>query len=255
MRVLISGDSHTAALKLGLDQLLQNGMDAMQGCQIDIKPLGRGASLSQPFFKDQGSYAEITKETNARQAKRLPMPAEDGGQYDFYALCGPLNTIRTWRTKEYWADFAPSCSGESGRPVSSGLLRHVVIEEQKYLMALVDLLIRVGCKVLVIETPKPYRHNPAVILKPKIVRYVDHFYRETMKGWLATKNVPIIAIPDDCFDPDGFMQERFRHPNHEDSHHANAEFGEVMLQQTIRHVLNADTNRHSGSETHQNVMQ
>lgn len=242
MKVLITGDSHTAAMRWGMDTLIQNGNDANLGCQVDIKPLGKGGGLTQPFFEDKGDFALMLQRTRRHFAKRLPDVAEDGSGYDYYAFSGLLHTVRIWRHKQDWANFTPLLSDEGQHPVSTSLLGHIIAEDQKYQMELVDLLLRLNCQVVVIEAPKPFKHHPLVQTKPEVVAYLDSFYRDYTKSRLQAKNVPVIEVPSFCYDDGGFMKEQFRSPKLSDSHHGNSEFGVIMINEVAKFVTNMNQN-------------
>ncbi len=232
MKVIITGDSHTAALRSGLDMLM--GLDDLpQDLQIDIKQLGGGGGLRTPFFIDRGSYAEMTDPTHQKRITRLPV-SDEQESYGYYGICGPLHTIRLWRNKDYWQKYTPFTSQGGQAPISTSLLRHIVLQDQRYIMQLVGLLKRVGVKVFVIEAPKPYRHHPILeLVDPNAIIYIDGFYRKVIREHLAELDVPVIDVPNACYDAEGFMLEEFRHDSPTDDYHANKEFGAIMIKQTI----------------------
>jgi len=232
MKIFVTGDSHTAALKTGADLLISQG-DVPQDCQIDVQQLGGGISMTTPFFIDRGDFAEMTHEKHLRRIKRLPF-ADEQQYYDWYGICGPLHATRIWRNKDYWQNYTPFTPEGGQAPVSASLLRHVVVQEQHYTMQLLELLKRVGVKVFVIEAPKPYKHHPILeLVNQDIIAYVDEFYRKVMREWLASKDVPVIDVPGACYDADGFMHEAYRHDNPADGYHANKQFGAVMISEII----------------------
>jgi len=265
MRIFITGDSHTAVLKSGVDMLLRQG-DLPEDYRIDIRPLGGGDTLKKPFFVDNGDFAEITNNKHQKwikklsfsenihrlfniyvfnfffqkRIKRLPF-SEQQEHYDYYVISGPLHTVRIWRRRAYWKKYTPFIPYGNQIPVSTGLLRHVVRQDQRYVMQLIELLTREGVNVFVVEAPKPFKHHP--ILKwvnPGVISYIDGFYRKLMREWLASKGVPVINVPSDCYDADGFMLEKFRHENPSDPHHADKEFGAIMIREIIEFVKSRD---------------
>lgn len=233
MKIVVTGDSHTIALKRGLDMLIdREGMPLNH--QIDIKQLGPGGGFVTPFFIDRGDFAEITNEKYLRRIKQLPF-STDQGRYEYYGICGPLYSNRIWAKKNCWQEYTPFINQGDHAPISTSLLRHVVLQEQRYTMQLIELLQRLNVKVFVIEAPKPFRHHAIMeVVDPSTIAYIDSFYRKVMQDCLMAKNVPVVNIPNDCYDSDGFMLEKFRHENPADPHHANNEFGAIMIKEIIK---------------------
>ncbi len=239
MKVLITGDSHTAALKLGADMLISNGELNLE-YQIYMRQLGSGATFDKPFFVDRGEFAEITNELHKKRIKRLPLSKEQE-DFEYYGISAPLLTIRLWGDKQYWTKFTPFSSQGDQAPISASLLRYIVLQDQIHMTQLIELLKRVGVKVFVIEAPKPFKHHPAIkIAGNKVITYVDQFYRQVMKDWLAEKGVPIINVPSACYDADGFMLETYRNDNRLDRTHANKQFGAVMVKEIISFLKSCD---------------
>lgn len=235
MKILVTGDSHTAALKLGADRL-QAERAIPARVNIDVQQLGGGMSLTESFFIDKGDHAEMIRDEHQRRIKRLPV-ANDQEQYDYYGICGPLHTIRLWRNKEYWQKFTPFAPHGDKAPVSAGLLRYVIEQDQRYILQLVELLKRVGVGVFVVEPPKPYRHHSILeLVDDDVIMYLDKYYRNTIRKKLVAWQVPIVDVPAACYDADGFMLERYRHDNPEDHYHGNVEFGALMINEIVGFV-------------------
>lgn len=236
MRIMITGDSHAAALKLGVDMLMNQGGLPLD-YKIVVKQLGNGNSLTAPFFIDKGDFAEMLNK-DGRRTKRLPC-ADENGEYNYYGICAPLNTGRIWRNKTYWSKYTPFIPQGEQFPISTNLLRHIVLQDQFYIMQLIELLKRVGTNIFVIEAPKIFKKQPTLEqVNPKIISYVDDFYRTTMSQWLDSKAIPIINVPRNCYDAEGFMNDKFKSYNPTDRFHGNKEFGEVMIKKIINFVEN-----------------
>ncbi|MDD5271360.1 MAG: hypothetical protein PHU14_01450 [Methylovulum sp.] len=233
MKAIIIGDSHTAALKLGAD-ILKGQEDWPSEYQVEVERLGGANSMVNPYFIDRGDYAEIINEKQAKNIQRLPF-VEEGSQCAYYGFSGPLHASRLWRRQMNWPNFTPFAPKGNQAPISTGLLKHVVFQEQIYTMQLVELLKRVGIKLFVIEAPKPYRHHRILEkVSPDIISYIDRFYKNAMKDWLESKGVPIISIPSHCYDADGFMYDTFRNEALDDGLHASKEFGALMINEVIK---------------------
>lgn len=225
MKVIVTGDSHTADLFLG-QKLLEEESPAPLAADVVIRPLGGGHILPTPFFVDRGDHAEITAPQFRPQFARLPLDGvENHGT--IYGICAPLHTARVWRHAD-WRRFAPIGRAANETPISPGMLRRVILNDQKYVLALIDVFVRSGTRAFAIEAPRPFRHHPALkILRPDVVLTVDRSYRDIMRAELDDRSIPIVSIPAKCLDEDGFTLEEYgrRH----DPHHGNERFGRVMM--------------------------
>lgn len=231
MRAMITGDSHTAALHRGHAALLDEGRWPA-GLALDIRPLGGGHLTRAPFFSDRGDHAEITTAEYRRRFDRLPL-ASDGPDV-VYGLSAPLHSVRVWRHPA-WRRFSPAglapgsaAPGESATPVSSGLLRRVILDDQRHVLALIAILLRGGRQTFVVEAPRPFRHHPALDeTSPDLVAHIDAIYRRTIRRELDAMGVPVVSVPEDCLDR-GFMRDDYAQPG--DPHHGNAAYGRLMME-------------------------
>jgi len=233
MKIVVTGDSHISALKSGID-LLQAEGDSLVDYVFDFKPLGLGGHLIKPFFADRGDYAEMTDPIIKKRVQRLPL-LEDGEFQPYYAISGAMHSIRLWRDVNFWTKYTPFCQQEGLIPVSVGLLRHAVLNDQLYICKLIEIMQRSGVKLFVIEAPKPFKHHRIHNdVDSEVIVYVDRFYRQVFKDWLAAKGVPVVEVPASCYDSEGFMLNEFRSDNLGDANHANKDFGAIMAKEIIK---------------------
>jgi hypothetical protein len=66
-------------------------------------------------------------------------------------------------------------------------------------------------------------------VEPDAVLTMFQGYRNIMKDELTKRSLPFIDIPEESLDPEGYMLPQYRHPDPADEHHANAEFGALMI--------------------------
>lgn len=232
MKIFITGDSHTRALKTGVELLVNQG-EMPDDYQIDVQMSIGGDAMIKPYFVDKGDYVELIHAKHINSIKKLPFSDEQGG-YDYHGICGLLHATRLWRVPNHWPNCTPFTPQGGQTPISTSLLRHAVLQEQMYNMQLIEFFKRIGIKVFVIEAPKPYKHNRTMArVNPEILSYVDNFYKKIMMEWLASKEIPVIKVPGECYDVDGFMYEKFRHDNPLDGLHANNHFGALMIKEVI----------------------
>ena len=172
--ILLTGDSHTAALRKGQMAIEAEGRVARTG---SASPFTRSAAViltCEPFFIDRGDHAEITVAAYKRQMQRLPMGDDSPG-----------TDLRRLGTAPFGTPLAPLLPGSSfapaamagaasGTPVSSGMMQRLVLEDQKNVLDLLSLLKRLGKRVFVVEAPYPFHHHPAMRKTSReLVRFVD----------------------------------------------------------------------------------
>lgn len=233
MNVLITGDSHTAALFMGQKQL-EKERHTPAPANITIRPLGGGHLLREPFFTDQGDHAEIVLPQLRKQFERLPL-AGDANEDLIYGICAPLHTARVWRDLD-WRRFAPIGLATDETPISIGMLRRIILDDQKQILAFIDVLARNGAAVFAIEAPRPFRHHPVLkYVRQDVVLAIDSFYRELMRSELRKRSVPIVTVPAACLDPRGFTLEQFGRTT--DPHHGNMKFGRLMMLEIEKFVV------------------
>jgi len=225
MKVLITGDSHCAALMLGV-KLHEKNSTLPAEVRISVRPLGSGIRMPTEFFADRGSYAEITEPRYKKYLTRLP---QEGRHFDAYGLCAPFNTSRIYRNAD-WANFATSAMPGAPFPMSMSLFRRVVMDDQHYMLKFLDVLRRNGHRVFVVESPRPFRHDPALKRRdPAAILQLDREIRRVTRENLAALGIPVISVPEQCIDGEGYMLARFRPEDENDTHHGNAEYGALMI--------------------------
>ncbi|MFC4213880.1 hypothetical protein ACFP4H_12125 [Pseudophaeobacter arcticus] len=225
MKILVTGDSHIGALNRGLQQLLA-ARKTDRSVDISILPLGGGHLLPTPFFRDAGDHAEMVAPDYQRHMSRLP-PASP--KFDAVVLSMPLWPMRV-QHQITWGKFALAEHLEGRKTISHLVFKTLVLQDQKYVLELIDLLGRIGIPVAAVSPPRMFRdHSTLKFLPATQARTCFDTYLEIMKAELKARSVPVIDLPRDCCDAEGFMLQKFRHEDPEDEHHANAEFGALMV--------------------------
>lgn len=234
MKILITGDSHTGALKRGLLRIERQGLLDPED-EITVVPMGNGKFLATPFFRDAGDHAEITEPDFQRNFRQFP---PSGSQADVFGLSMPLWPMRVVRmmVNDKW-----DLDGRSDgcKPLSRAVFRQMVLADQQYVLALIRLLQRSGRRVLAISPPLLFADNINFEKMPAgyVLNLVDG-YRSIMKDELAGLSVPVIDIPKCCIDDTGLMRREYAHEDPEDRTHANGTFGQLMIQSIQRWAAN-----------------
>lgn len=224
-RALVIGDSHVATLKRGLDQLppAQVADDV-----LDIVGIS-GAQLIEPFFMIEDGVARITLPGLAGRIPRLPL--ETG--VDAYFWSGLFHFAKIWRDPT-WMRFRPWQVAGRERPVSDHVIAAKLFAWFPQQLAAVEVLRRSGVPIYALESPRPFRHHPCLrAIRPEIVAGVDRVCQRIMHDHLVRLDVPVLRIPQDSQDADGFMLARWRHDKPDDSHHGGVAFGIAMVQRIL----------------------
>lgn len=230
MKILITGDSHTAALQRGLKALRAQGA-LREGVEVSVKPLGGGHVLPTPFWRDAGDHAEIIAPGYRAQFTRLPpqQPAIDVLAPDVLALCMPLWPMRILH-RMAGEKLALADRVADHATVSKAVFRQLVLADQQHVLGLIDLFNRIRMPCVALSPPVLFADHKVLARYPaaQALRVFDT-YRAIMLAELAARDVPVIDLPPETRQADGFMRPDFRHDDPEDAHHANAAFGALMI--------------------------
>jgi hypothetical protein len=227
MNVFITGDSHIVMLKRGLQGLVEENNAALQHHSILIARLGGGHIFPSPFFVEKDGYAEMTNPIYRKNMKRLP---PEGAAPDWIGWSGPLHAARVWGHDFREISLWPM---NEKYVISEKTLLRGIKDDVKYQLDLLSILQK-STKVLVIESPRPFRHHPAVAMNgaDEVMR-IYHIYRASVLKELQDRSVPVVGIDSEWVDSEGFMDPIFRSTLPRDNHHGNNEFGRLMLLRTL----------------------
>ncbi|MCA6218287.1 hypothetical protein KGA65_17265 [Ideonella sp. B7] len=228
-RILISGDSHTGPLAMGLAQW--RGREDLTALDLRIQALGSGHLLPGPFFEDRGDHVEIVQAEYKDRCPRLPpLPAH----FDWIGFSGPLHSMRLW--SKDWTRHKPIGLPVGDEPddpalhrVSIGLIQQIIDDDVAQQLAMLSALRR-HHRVFVMEAPAPFRAHPAVNRNgASTVLCLNQLYRARVTQQLEARDIPVVSMEPDWLTPEGFLRPRFKSTAAGDHHHGNADFGEAML--------------------------
>lgn len=225
MKLMITGDSHTGCLHLGIQELrAQNRFDPE--VDISVIPLGGGHLLVNPFFEETDTEIRVTEPEYLPRMATIPPRTP---QFDAIGLSMPLWSLRVVRTLG-WAQYALSERVEGLRPISGAEFRHLVLTDQAHILRLIEALHRKGHRVFAVAAPTFFRDNPVLrILPPAMAIRMAETYRDIMKAELTARGVDFIDIPAQCRDDEGFMLQEYRYEDPADHHHANRAYGALIV--------------------------
>ena len=232
--LLVTGDSHSAAVKRGLDLLIAEGK-VPEGFEIDVVGLGGGQHMIESFFEVREGVAFMTHPTFAKRLPVLPVPGADV-RGTIYVWCGLFHFAKAWRDRT-WLDFRPSTLAVKGAPLSMALVSEVLLDWVKHCLELLQLVRQSGARVVVMETPRPFRHHWALKHIPaEVVIEVDRHLLGVMARECEVRRLEVVRIPEHCMDEEGFMRLEWRNEVETDEHHANREFGALMIQELCAYL-------------------
>lgn len=227
-RALILGDSHVATLKHGLDQLEPS---ETEGIAMEIVGIS-GAHLIEPFFQVESGVARVTLPSLAGRVPRLPTDPP----MDAYVWSGLFHFAKIWRDPT-WRRFRPWQVPGPEVPVSEQVIAEKISGWFRQQLGAVEFLHRSGAPTWVVETPRPFRHHPCLqSSRAEVVAGVDGICHRLMRAHLRRLGIPVVRIPAQCVDAEGFMLPQWRHDKPEDPHHGGAAFGVAMVRR-IRDTL------------------
>jgi hypothetical protein len=231
MKLVIFGDSHTNTLRSGWTQAEADGRLP----DWDVKIFGtKGSELLVPFFDEYPGRIELRMSLAAPEDCIIPLDSAESRETVF-GIHGFFNSVRLWRNAQ-WRDYAPLKVATDQMPVSDALVRQIVLDEQHYMLALLDIMLKWKLKVFAIEAPGIFDHHPAFLRQRDVARAVDGIYRDTMRRELENRKVALVPIPPSTVDGDGMMKPQFRQTRERDFHHANAAYGALAARQIARFV-------------------
>lgn len=229
MNILIIGESHTAALRRG--QLALEGRGELPTEEtVVIRQIGGGHLLVEPFWKDAENAIEIV---HPLMQKHMPQVPPAGQNFDVIGLSMPLWPGRVFHRMVASEVKLPGSSGAL-RTISFSVFREIVLDDLRFILSFGEALGRLGFKVCAISPPTLFRDFPGLqrVSHDYAVAVFDT-YRSIASAELAKRKIAVVNFPVSCLDAEGFMLPKYRHPDPTDSHHANEEFGILMLRQIV----------------------
>jgi hypothetical protein len=98
-------------------------------------------------------------------------------------------------------------------------------------------LARVWPRLVVIEAPRFFANaNYLQKHRLEICQYVDASYRKRVAAKLAEAGIPILAQPEITITELGTTDLAFDHEDPADQHHANAQFGKLVLERMLAYA-------------------
>ncbi len=239
MMLRVMGDSHVASLVQGWHKISMAGIKVDLNVSIGI--LGSGVYLASQFFLLEEDKIRWTCEDYAEGFLRV------SGQQTMthepsviYGLCvgfhtGEIVRVPAWREFRPWRVSAPTLV-----PVSDGVVRESVKEYSRYAIEFYDAMLRLEIPFFVIQAPPFRKEHWCIALegtRPDVAIEIDRLYRETIADELAARGIVNVPPPPITMDDKGFLLPEYA-VGGDDPHHANGEYGELLMKQVLEVAAN-----------------
>lgn len=237
MKIALFGDSHIVALGNALADLPAPERQ-FNGTQVKVSKSFSFPDALRPFFqvKDE-SIAFVSGTTREEMRRTFGSAAIDGSFRDtVLAISMPFTTIRVVRHKT-WRTQAPISLGANPRlhGVSSAVLYEATVSHYRHILSFFKALKDAGHTVIAVSGPPPRLDDPRVArYKPDIVLAADSAVRGIMVSELEKIGVPVVLPPEESYvgpNRTGGLREEYY--NRRDRHHANVQYGKLMLLKVI----------------------
>lgn len=225
MTIHVVGDSHVAAYRSGWLEM-EDGEDRRPGLTFSWIHIC-GAMLS-PFHGTDGGTVVLKSEEAAKKLCDGTGHAVFRRDVGVYALSMAFTTTVLIRHPQ-WRIYSPA--GDGKRPLSQGVMAAIVRDHYRHILAFFADLAANGIPAVAVESPPPRADDPAVA-SGKVpydrLLAVDRCARTLVKADLAALGIPVAEVPDEAKDR-GFLKPSLCSTTERDYHHANADFGRLMI--------------------------
>jgi len=231
-KIRVTGDSHTTALRAGLDALRAAG-EIPAELDLECRNLCSGADLHQPFFtRNRDRVTPIAGQL--RQALTLLTGGPGIGPADntIYGLSMGCQTLRVFKA-DHWRAYAPWRVAEAATPLSDQVMNLAFADDDRFIFDFFAALQALGVPIFVIASPPPQDQTWAIRrgTRPAVVREIDRLYRQWVTVELARRGVPFLSPPKDVTDSNGFLRPEYQSGRENDHAHANAAYGALVFRQ------------------------
>jgi hypothetical protein len=251
MTVWVCGNSQSRALKAGLA--------AMSDVDCDIRAFGLGSGIYEQadFSAIENGAVTVTVEEYAQNLESFTGKAYFEKSH-VWGFCQGTHA-RIFRN-ELWNRSDPSeIALPARRPISLAVLDAIIEADQKYIRQFFRRLTDTRTPSFVVACPPPRADHPCVGLGTRLetIAYIDQRIRTAMKNYLHLLGIAFIDYPAEAATAEGFLKPEFYAPDRQgvrDTHHANPDYGVMMMRKVIDHVSLANINGSAGMGTSPGIL-
>lgn len=237
MTVWVCGNSQSRALSKGLSAISDHGYD------LRAFVLGNAKYELTDYSRVEDDVVGVTvaeygdnleRETGSRHFDRSHV----------WGFCQGTHNARIFR-HEFWNKCDPNeIADPRRRPISLAVLDTIIEADQKHIKLFHQRLNQTGTRFFVVSCPPPRGDHPCIEsgTRTEAVLYIDRRARALMKEHLATLDVPFIDYPPETETPEHLLKPEFYAPDRpgvKDAHHANAEYGSMMIRRVFDFLTSA----------------
>ncbi len=236
MKLLFIGDSHVAALATAHGDLTARGQWPAD-LEVSFPWGGSGGEWRAPLVEMTGDGCKVIN-PGLKQLFGTDLITKAHVADVILCICATSHSLRVWRDQT-WVRHAPLSLARTELPVSDGVLERIVLDDQDHALTLVAAFAKLGARMVAIEGPRPFAIHKAMTvrgIRRDIVLHIDRFYRRAAAAKLKALGIPLVAVPLECLDADGFMKPELKHMRVSDQHHGNAAFGAIMMKRVAEAV-------------------
>jgi hypothetical protein len=226
MTLHVFGDSHVGALA--------EAYEGEPGRFGDV----RFASASARYVRQRFFYPVPGGALLSRPARKLPGPGRMAlvTRKHPWAFVLGTHTAAFFRD-ETWAAFAPAHLVRPPRQaLSAAAMETMIAAALKQVLDFIDTLLGAGVPFCMVAAPPPRPDHPALQEggTREIRLEAARLYRRWALAQFVGRGVPVISPPPCAIDDEGLLRPEYRSARPRDTHHANAAYGALMLEQIIR---------------------
>ena len=234
--IILTGDSHTNALRLGAQELSQQG-EIPASIELRVGMLGNGKHADSDFSETRDGRVVLTQPALAGGLRRLTGDDAFRAEPQFrYGVCLGFHSAPFFR-HPMWRRYRPAplfTQAAGQRPVSSGVLDTIVDARGQFLFKFFDRLLSTGVDFFVIAAPPPRRDHPCLKESPaNVVLAADRIFRHRVSQRLDSLGIRYVMPPESTTDDAGFLKSEYANIAPRDFHHGNAAYGAEMLRSVL----------------------
>ena len=239
MKTFVTGNSHIGALAAGFRTIAPDRSD------VRVFALGNGKYESTPFSTRSGTV--ITMLVPAYREKLLRCTGSEAIDTSArWGFCSVNHNSRIYRDPRWQVNEPASIATRRRGRVSDAQLQAILERDHDGVRRLFEQLLDLGVAFFAISAPPPRQDLKAFErgTRREVVGYINNVARELWRNWTQSRGICLIEPPPSSLTADGFLETRYQAPDlpdgRRDPHHANPEYGVLMMQRILAHLAEID---------------
>jgi hypothetical protein len=235
-KLIVTGDSHAIALREGL-----RGLEKDTSFEVEARRLGTGRHMLQPFFRNTGSEIRFIVDDYTKSHDLFAVGNIKKNPDLVYGFSMGFHSAKLF-SSNIWRSFAPWNLADSVNlaPVSIAAINAMIEAIWGEVLSFYENCIALGVEFFGIACPPPRRDHPCIEKgnDARVVAAVAQIAHDYMEKWLADRGRRCVRVPETTIDQGGFLREQFIRIAPNDTHHGNADYGELMMRDVIGEFAN-----------------